>query len=178
SPDSGFVGSPHTCPGDLFHVCDSTGDILYPYVGAGIPITSLQLDYNHDDYWAGTAPVNLQVQPWFKHTQDQVHLGLAITGSGTVTSDLPGLDCTASCGSDWDRGDVVNLSPASANGYRFVRWTGTGCTGDADCSLTLDASKDVAALFAPSAYSLSVKVVGTGTVSSNPRGLTCKRGTC
>jgi hypothetical protein len=155
SPAGGFPNSPHTCPGDINHFCDSSGDILYPYAESGIPLTSLQLDYGHDDYWAGTAPTNLQVQPWFRHTQDQVHLGLTIAGKG-----------------------AIQLSAASADGYRFVRWTGDGCTGDADCSLTLDASKEVSALFAPDAYPLAVKVTGGGIVTSTPSGIVCRRGTC
>jgi hypothetical protein len=178
NPGTLLQGAPHLCPGDVWHVCDSSGDVLYPYVEAGIPLTSLQLDVNHDDYWAGNAPVNLQVQPWLKHTQDQVHLGLAITGSGKVTSDVPGLDCTASCGSDWDRGDVVDLSPESADGYRFIRWTGAGCSGVADCSLTLDAAKSVSALFAPDTYQLRVSVTGKGTVASTPLGIKCTTRTC
>jgi hypothetical protein len=177
SPAAGFVGAPHTCPGDLYHVCDSTGDVLYPYVGIGIPLTSLQLDVGHDDYWAGTAPVNLQVQPWFRHVQDQVRLGLTLTGQGTVQSDLPGIDCSASCGTDWDRGDAIQLTATPAAGERFVRWSG-GCTGGSDCALTLDASKDVTALFAPDTYPLTVRVAGSGTVTSLPRGLTCRHSGC
>jgi len=106
-----------------------------------------------------------------------VHLGLAITGSGSVQSDLPGIDCSQSCGTGWDRGTVVSLSPASADGFRFVRWSGA-CSGDGDCSLTLDASKDVTALFAPETYLLSVHVGGNGTVRSNAGGFSCARGTC
>lgn len=177
SPAGGFVGAPHTCPGDLYHVCDSTGDVLYPFVESGIPLTSLQLDVGHDDYWAGTAPVNLQVQPWFRHVQDQVHLDLAISGQGTVTSDLPGIDCTATCGTDWDRGDAIHLTAAPATGERFVRWSGA-CTGDSDCGLTLDTSKSVTAQFAPQTYPLTVRVAGSGIVTSLPRGLTCRRGGC
>jgi hypothetical protein len=178
NPGTLLQGAPHLCSGDVWHVCDSTGDVLYPYVEAGIPLTSLQLDVNHDDYWAGVAPVNLQVQPYFKHTQDQVHLDLAINGSGTVTSDIPGIDCSASCGSDWDRGDTVDLSPNSADGYRFIKWTGGGCSGDADCSLSLDSTKTVGALFAPDTYQLRVTVAGKGTVSSTPFGIKCTKRTC
>jgi hypothetical protein len=177
SPAGGFVGSPHTCPGDLYHVCDSTGDILYPYVGEGIPVTSLQLDVGHDDYWAGSAPVNLQVQPWFRHVQDQVHLGLTITGEGSVQSSVPGVTCNAACGSDWDRGTAVSLSTTAGTGYKFVRWSG-GCTGAGDCALTLGASTDVTALFAPSTFPLTVHVAGSGTVTSSPRGLACKHAAC
>ena len=178
NPGSLLQGVPHLCTGDVWHVCDSSGDVLYPYVEVGAPLTSLQLDVGHDDYWAGTAPVNLQVQPWFKHTQDQVHLDLSIAGNGTVSSDVPGIDCSASCGSDWDRGDTVDLSPASANGYRFIKWSGDGCSGDADCSLTLDATKNLTALFAPETYLLRVSVTGKGTVSSSPAGIGCTKRTC
>jgi hypothetical protein len=177
SPADGFPSSPHICPGDAFHFCDSSGDILYPYAESGVPMSSLQLDYGHDDYWAGSAPTNLQVQPWFRHTQDQVHLTLAIAGKGTVESDIPGVDCSASCGTDWDRGTTVDLSPAAAPGYRFVRWSGA-CAGDADCSVGLDAPKDATALFAPAAFALSVRISGSGSVTSVPVGMTCRRGTC
>lgn len=177
SPASRLQGAPHTCPNDDAHVCDSSGDVLYPYVEAGVPISSLQLDFGHDDYWAGTAPVNLQVQPWFEHTQDRAQLALTIAGKGTVQSDLPGLDCSSSCATDWDRGTAVQLSPASGDGYRFVRWSG-GCSGDADCSLTVDGPKDVTALFAPATYPLSVRVTGSGRVTSLPGGIACRRGTC
>lgn len=178
NPGTLLQGVPHLCSGDVWHVCDSTGDVLYPYVEAGIPLNSLQLDVNHDDYWAGNAPVNLQAQPWFKHTQDQVHLALAIAGSGEVTSDIPGLDCKATCGSDWDRGDVVDLTAEPAEGYRLIKWSGSGCSGVADCSLTLDATKDVSALFAPDTYQLRVSVTGKGKVSSTPLGIACTRRTC
>jgi Divergent InlB B-repeat domain len=178
SPAGGFVGAPHTCGADLYHVCDSSGDILYPYAESGIPIDSLQLDYGHDDYWAGTAPVNLQVQPWFRHVQDQVHLGLTFTGQGEVQSDVPGLDCTATCGSDWDRGDSVTLTATPATGRRFIRWGGS-CTGVVvECSVTLDTAKDVTAVFAPAAFALGVRVTGSGSVTSSPRGLSCRKGTC
>lgn len=177
TPASGFVGSPHTCPGDLFHVCDSNGDVLYPYTEIGSHITSIQLDVGHDDYWAGTAPVNLQVQPWFIHTQDQAQLALTVGGQGTVTSDIPGLDCTASCSTSWDRGDALNLAAAPGAGERFVRWSG-GCTGSASCSLTLDAAKQVGALFAPATFGLTVQVRGSGAVTSRPGGLACRSGAC
>ena len=107
-----------------------------------------------------------------------MHLGLSLTGQGTVASDLPGVDCTASCGTDWDRGDAVHLTATAASGERFVRWSG-GCTGTTSvCAVTLDTSKDVTAVFAPSTYALTISVSGTGTVTSSPHGLACKRATC
>ena len=68
---------------------------------------------------------------------------------------------------------MVDLSPESADGYRFIRWTGAGCSGVADCSLTLDAAKSVSALFAPDTYQLRVSVTGKGTVASTPLGIKC-----
>jgi hypothetical protein len=180
TPSGGFPSAPHTCPNDLLHVCDSSGDVLYPYAEYGIPISSLQLDVNHDDYYAGTAPVNLQVQPWLKHVQEQVHLALKIGGPGTVTSDLPGLQCTATCDTDWDSGAAIALTATAADGYRFVGWSG-GCKDSGDiptCALTMSGPMNVTAQFAPAQFPLAVSVKGTGSVSTTPRAINCKRATC
>ena len=178
SPADGLVGAPHTCPGDLYHVCDSTGDVLYPFVESGIPLNSLQLDVGHDDYYAGTAPVNLQGVPWLRNVQDQVHLTLAVAGQGTVASDVPGVDCTASCGTDWDHGAAVALTATAASGYRFVRWSGGSCSGNGDCNLTLAAAETVSALFAPATFMLGVTIAGKGAVTSTPSRLACHTAHC
>jgi hypothetical protein len=180
APAGGYPNAPHTCPDSHSHFCDSTGDVLYPYAEEGIPITSLQLDVNHDDYYAGTAATNLQVQPWLKRVHEQVHLGVKIAGSGTVASDVPGLQCAAACDTDWDTGTVVELTASPADGARLVGWGGA-CkdTGDAPtCSLTLAAATDVTAQFGPAEFPLTVSVKGTGKVSTTPNVLSCTHATC
>ena len=46
----GAPGDPHACPGDSGHPCDSPTDVLYPFA-SGDPLSSLVLDFNHDDYY-------------------------------------------------------------------------------------------------------------------------------
>jgi hypothetical protein len=72
----------------------------------------------------------------------------------------------------------VRLTATPAAGQRFIRWSGS-CTGVVvECSVTLDASKDVTAVFAPASFALGVRITGSGTVTSSPRGLSCRKGTC
>jgi hypothetical protein len=180
APSGGYPNAPHTCPNDHSHFCDSSGDILYPYAENGIPISSLQLDVNHDDYYAGAAAINLQVQPWLRHVHEQAHLALRIGGQGAVTSDLPGLQCAATCDTDWDSGAAIGLTATPAEGYRFIGWSGV-CKDNGDnptCALTVSGPISITAQFAPEQFPLTVSVKGTGSVSTTPSGINCKRATC
>ena len=158
-------GDPHTCPGDPGHPCDSTTDVLYPYASGG-PLSSLVLDYNHDDYYAhsGSWP-DIQDSSWL-HRLDlpQESLGVAFSGAGRITSDLPGVDCTAVCATQWDHGAAVTLTAAPAATDRFVHWSGA-CTGRGECALKLAASATATAVFGPLRVPLKLSVTGRGTIS-------------
>ena len=158
-------GAPHACPDTRGHPCDSQVDILYPFATPGTTLASLVLDVGNDDYYAHAgAWTDLQDSPWLRLVSQQIRLTLAIAGRGSIESDVPGVDCTASCGTDWDAGSVVSLEPLPAGGQRFVRWSGA-CTGSARCEVKLDAARSVAALFAPERYGLVVSVAGSGKVT-------------
>ena len=97
-------GARHPCPptgGGSGHPCDSPSDILYPYASGG-PLSSLVLDVNHDDYYAhpDSDPwVDIQDSHWL-HRLDLGQVALAVSlsgGPGTITSDVPGVDCAATC---------------------------------------------------------------------------------
>jgi hypothetical protein len=68
------------------------------------------------------------------------------SGSGSVTSTPPGIDCGADCSEAYDRGTVVSLTATPASGSSFGGWSGA-CVGTASCQVTMDASKAVAASF-------------------------------
>jgi hypothetical protein len=158
-------GAPHACPDTRGHPCDSQVDILYPFATPGTTLASLVLDVGNDDYYAHAGGwTDLQDSPWLRLVSQQIRLTLAIAGRGSIESDVPGVDCTASCGTDWDAGSVVSLEPLPAGGQRFVRWSGA-CTGSARCEVKLDAARSVAALFAPERYGLVVSVAGSGKVT-------------
>lgn len=97
----------------------------------------------------------------------------ADTGSGTVTSSPAGISCGSDCTEPYPHGTGVTLTATPASGSTFTGWG-----GDADCSdgvVTLDASKTCTATFTllPQNVALSVSVIGSGTVTSNPSGINC-----
>jgi len=169
-------GAPHACPDTRGHPCDSQADVLYPFAMPGTTLAALVLDVGRDDYYghAGGWP-DLQDSPWLRLVSQQIRLTLAIAGRGSVESDVPGVDCAASCGTDWDAGSVVALEPLAGTGQRFVRWSGA-CTGSDPCDVKLDAARSVAALFAPDRLGLVVAVSGRGKVTG--AGAPCAASRC
>jgi Divergent InlB B-repeat domain len=159
---------------DLGHPCDSSTDVLFPYSTAGVPLTSLVLDYNHNDYYghSGSWP-DLQDSVWL-HLLGVAPVSLTVrvagTGHGTIASDVPGVDCTSSCTTSWDPNSALTLTATPASGSRFLGWTGP-CAGlgAVPCSLTLQAPQAASALFGPATISVKVSTSGKGTVTCVPR---------
>lgn len=162
-------GDPHTCPGDAAHVCDNPLDVLYPFA-SGQPLSALYLDFNHDDYYGHSgAWLDLQDSPWLHLLQvPQVALGVVLAGAGHVTSDLPGVDCTTSCVTQWDPGSRVTLHADPMPPLRFVGWQGP-CSGQAACAVSLAQAENVTAVFGPNTVAVHVRTTGRGTVVCTPR---------
>jgi hypothetical protein len=160
-------GDPH-CPADPGHPCDSPTDVLYPTTD-GSPLSTKVLDYNHDDYYAHSEPwSDVQDSLWL-HRLDEapVSLRISFAGAGAVSSELPGLDCTAACSTQWDPGALVTLDAESSRSDRFVRWRGA-CTGRGTCLVTLAQSEAVTATFGPLRIPLRVSTSGKGKVTCSP----------
>ena len=103
-------------------------------------------------------------------------LTVAKTGNGTgVVSSAPaGINCGSDCDEAYPLDQVVTLSASADTGARFLGWTGGGCTGSGDCTLTLTASTTVTAAFALAHTLVVTKAgAGSGTVSSSPAGIDC-----
>jgi len=74
-------------------------------------------------------------------------LSLAAPANGTVTSDIGGLACGATCSGWFDAGSTVTLTATAAAGYGFTGWGG-GCAGAANpLTLTIDANMSCTATF-------------------------------
>ncbi len=66
-------------------------------------------------------------------------------------------------------GTVVNISATPNPGYVFDHWTGdVADPNSASTTVTMDADKTVTANFAAEEYTLSVNIVGHGSVSKDP----------
>ena len=161
-------GDPH-CPADPAHPCDSTTDVLYPTTD-GSPLQTKVLDYNHDDYYAHSQPwPDIQDSLWLHRLgESPVSLGIAFSGgAGEVSSEMPGLHCTAACSTQWDPGAIVPLDAESSGPDRFVGWKGA-CTGRGTCLVTLAQSLAVTATFGPLRIQLHFSSSGKGKVTCSP----------
>lgn len=169
-------GTPGSCP-DPGHVCDSEQDLMGVYVNA--PISSGILDFNHNDWYghSGSWP-DVQDSPWlFRLGVARPQLTVALAGAApgaTVQSELPGIACPPQCSIDWDPGVEVRLAATAPAGRRFVRWQGACANRQGLCTLSLDASKNVTALFGPRSYTLAMSVAGQGAIRTS-QGRTCAR---
>lgn len=167
-------GAPNECTGeDRAHTCDDEADLLYPRIG-GEPLTAKLLDPGFDDYYAHPgAWTDVHDSPWLVRSDSQVPLALSISGSGSVSADVPGLLCSVSCTTTWNGGQPLTLTATPGPGARLVRWGGA-CSGAAACTLAVTSGAAVSAQFAPATFRLRVAVRGRGVVRSSGAEIACR----
>jgi phospholipase C len=128
---------------------------------------------------AGCQGIGSQPSP----TSYQLTVAVAGAGAGTVTSSPAGITCsnssTSGCTASFTQGTAVTLNADPITNDTFVGWSG-GCSGAANCSVTLNAASSVTATFGgslppPNSYPLTITLAGagTGTVTSSPAGINC-----
>ena len=139
SESSRGTARPRTVPRPAAHVCDSSGDIMYPYAQFA-PIASFQLDVGRNDYYGHTGSwLDAQDSQWLHRLDTTARLDLKLQGKGTVASDVPGVDCSASCATSWNPGTQVLLRALPAPNYVFAGWRGA-CGGESFCRVSLDSN--------------------------------------
>jgi hypothetical protein len=165
--------APNNCPPpDDGHTCDNDRDLMFPFTD-GTPLAGLLLDPGRDDYYghSGSWP-DIQDSPWLVQLDRQAPFALTISGPGRIASNVPGLDCSQSCTTRWNTGTRLTLTPTPSPGTKLVRWSG-GCTGVSQCTVTVGQGAGATALFAASAYRLSVRVTGKGSIRGPRAGIRC-----
>ena len=68
------------------------------------------------------------------------------TGSGTVTSTPPAINCGATCSASFTSGTSVSLTAIPVAGSTFAGWSGA-CTGTGTCTVTMNSANSVTATF-------------------------------
>ena len=96
------------------------------------------------------------------------------TGSGTVTSNPPGIDCGPDCSESYPDGTVVTMMATPDVGSAFKAWGGSHPDCD-DGVLTMTGNRNCTAEFELQNHTVNVSKAGTGsgTVTSSPTGINC-----
>jgi hypothetical protein len=106
---------------------------------------------------------------------DGLLVTLAGTGGGTVTSSPAGITCpgVGTCSASFAPSTAVTLTATPNANSVFTSWSGAGCSGTGTCAVTLTSNQAVTATFTTASANVSVTIVGTGTVTSSPAGISC-----
>ncbi|MEO8137690.1 MAG: hypothetical protein ABI831_27375, partial [Betaproteobacteria bacterium] len=91
-------------------------------------------------------------------------------GSGTVTSNPPGIDCGLDCTETYGIMTPVALTATPASGSMFMGWLGA-CIGTGPCNFNVDTATSVSATFAPDTVPPSIDIDGNGSYDALTDGL-------
>lgn len=69
------------------------------------------------------------------------------SGSGSVISADGSINCGQSCSWTYPSGTQVTLTATPASGSNFAGWSGGGCSGTGNCSVTMNSAQSVTATF-------------------------------
>jgi hypothetical protein len=98
-------------------------------------------------------------------------------GTGTVTSNPPGINCGTDCSEVYASGTVVTLTASAASGSTFAGWTGCDTVSGTTCTVTVSSGRTATAAFDLQRFTLTVNKTGLlasqGSVTSNPAGIDC-----
>ncbi|MBD3346450.1 MAG: SUMF1/EgtB/PvdO family nonheme iron enzyme, partial [Chitinivibrionales bacterium] len=122
------------------------------------------------DHWEGTTDATIAS---FDMTMDSdknitAHFSQIVVPEYALTSSVSGSGSITPSSGTYDEGTVLTLTATPAQGWQFVRWEGDGSGTIASLELTMDADKNVQAVFSeipPNEYALTVSVDGNGTVT-------------
>jgi hypothetical protein len=76
-----------------------------------------------------------------------VTLTVGITGSGQVTSDVPGVNCSSSCTGRFVPNTTVVLTATPSSTSGFTAWTGCASTNGSTCTVLMNVARSVTATF-------------------------------
>ncbi len=162
--------TPYTCPHPLagsgscdYNVAGTAG---YRVTGASTPPPASPAPPVAPPAPAPPAPAPAPPQSF--------NLDTNVSGNGTISSNPSGISCGADCSESYTSGTSVTLTATPANGYSFAGWSGD-CTGAGSCVVQMNSNKSVTATFSQNDvyYSLNVSKTGSGTLSSEPAGISC-----
>lgn len=167
-------GAPNECRDESDgHTCDDPSDLMHPSI-SDVPLSAKVLDPGRDDYYGHDGGwLDTQDSVWLVRHDRQAPFALTVSGPGSVTADVPGLQCAQPCTTTWNAETRLALRATPAPGAKLVRW-GSSCAGTSACAVTVVPGASVSAFFAPAAFRMTVGISGRGVVRSSTAGITCR----
>ncbi len=104
------------------------------------------------------------------------------TGTGTVTSSPPGIDCGSDCEEQYEEGTAVTLTGTPGANTEAVLWSGCDSVdGENKCLVSMSTAKEVTATFEEGEeteepgipLTVAVEGTGSGTVTSDKGAISC-----
>ena len=95
------------------------------------------------------------------------------TGSGTVTSNPGNINCGSVCNETYFRETVVQLTAVPTGNSSFIRWEGASDCADGQVTMSTDIACTAVFDLPTHLLSVSKSGLGTGTVVTEPAGITC-----
>jgi subtilisin family serine protease len=137
-------------------------EILSSFTSTGLSVT---------DQYCSVTKKRINVYEAYNLLGNNVALTVSKTGAGTgtVVSDLSGIDCGETCNSWFAKDTVVTLSAIADAGSAFGGWSGGGCTGTGPCTVTLLTNTSVTALFRKE-VTIGTQITITGHNFGNRKG--------
>lgn len=145
--------------------------VTAPTALAATPATAVAFANRSPTVGAAPAPIAAT----FLITPTALTVAKSGNGAGRIASAPIGIDCGADCTEFYDQGTPVTLTASADAGSTFAGWQGA-CTGaGAVCTVTINASTAVTALFTLNQYALTAAKAGNGLgkITSVPAGLDC-----
>jgi uncharacterized protein DUF1566/List-Bact-rpt repeat protein len=81
-------------------------------------------------------------------------------GYGSVNFNPSSEDCTTDCTKDYNDGTEVTLTATADTGSTFTGWSGSGCSGTGDCTVSMTANQAVTASFSHQYSTVSTSAPG------------------
>ena len=97
----------------------------------------------------------------FTANADPHILKMIKNGNGSVVSDPAGIDCEDDCSQEFEDGTLVRLSAVPDPGWGFAGWSGSGCSGNEDCVLSVDMDLTVTATFTTNRVESWTRLLGS-----------------
>ncbi len=109
--------------------------------------------------------IDHEISATFAVNMPLLTVGKAGQGGGLVQTQAQDIDCGTSCSSSYSYGTEVTLTAVAESGSLFAGWSDGGCSGTAECVVTMDQAITVTARFDVITYTITATAGLNGSIT-------------